>query len=331
MTRPLRIEYPGAWYHVMNRGTCRQPIFKYRKHFDIFLALLGEISLKFQIEVHAYCLMDNHYHLLLHTPKENLSKAIQHLSSVYTMRYNRLEERTDGPLFRGRFKSKIIESESYLIQVSRYIHLNPYKAKMVKKIEHYEWSSFPAYINKAISPAWLHKAETLGFFESENIPNEIYKFTMQSNSEEFEEKYFSEKSPPIIGSQEFVEDIKSKKTYHSISNEIVDKKYLRPSINDIIHVVSTVTGKDPEDICRKKRSYENVSRELVIYIAKNNYAYKLEDIAEKLHMKVCSSVSSSTNRTSKRMKINPVYEELYVRSLKLLNDYENSKMSQAKI
>jgi putative transposase len=325
MTRPLRIEYPGAWYHVMNRGACRQPIFKYRQHFDMFLTLLEEISLKFQIEVHAYCLMDNHYHLLLHTPKANLSRAMQHLSSLYTMRYNRLEKRTDGPLFRGRFKSKIIESENYLIQVSRYIHLNPYKAKMVKKLEQYEWSSFPAYINKASSPAWLYKAETLGYFESDNIPNQIYQFTMQGNLDEFEEKFFSDKSPPIIGSQEFVEDIKSKKSYHSISTEIMGKKYFRPSINDIIEVVSTVTGKDYGDICSKKRCCVNAPREIVIYIAKNNYAYKLDEIAEKLNMKACSSVSSSTSRTSSRIRVNPTYEDMYVRSFKLLlNDNDNN-------
>lgn len=326
MSRPLRIQYPGAWYHVMNRGACRQPIFKYRHHFDMFLELLGEISTKFEIEVHAYCLMSNHYHLLLHTPKANLSKAMQHLSSTYTIRYNRLEKRADGPLFRGRFKSKIIESKNYLLQVSRYIHLNPYKAKIVKEIERYEWSSFPGYINNRNSPEWLYKAATLGFFESENIPNEIYKFTMQGNSDEFEKKYFSSKSPPIIGSEEFVEDIKSKENYHLISSEITDKKYLRPSINDIIQVVSVVTAKNLDDICSKKRSYKNISRELVIYIAKNNYAYKLEEIALSLNMKACSSVSSSASRTSKRMKIDPIYEDVYWRSLKfLLNDIENIK------
>ncbi len=193
----LRIEHPGAWYHVMNRGACRQPIFNCR-HLELFLDLLAEISLKFNIEVHAYCLMDNHYHLLLHTPIGNLSKAMQHLSSLYTVRYNGLEKRTDGPSFRGRFKSKNIESENYLIRVSRYIHLNPYHAKMLKMPEHYEWSSFAAYINKANSPAWLHKAETMCFFESSNIPKEIYRFTMEGDLDEFEQSTFLRSHPPLL-------------------------------------------------------------------------------------------------------------------------------------
>ena len=111
MARPLRIQFEGAWYHVMNRGACRLPIFKSDQHRELFLELLAETVQVFNIEIHAYCLMDNHFHLLIRTPLPNLSKAIQYLSSVYTIRYNKLEKK-DGPLFRGRFKSKLVAHSS---------------------------------------------------------------------------------------------------------------------------------------------------------------------------------------------------------------------------
>lgn len=113
MSRPLRIVYEGAWYHVMNRGAGRRTIFHSDTYRQLFLALLGEITQTFGVEVHAYCLMDNHYHLLLHTPRANLSAAMRHLQRLYTQRHNRMEQ-TDGPLFRGRFKAILVDADHYL-------------------------------------------------------------------------------------------------------------------------------------------------------------------------------------------------------------------------
>src|ERR1700733_6569213 len=108
MPRPLRIEYEDAWYHVMNRGANHQPIFYTEVHREIFINLLKEISEKYFVEIHAFCLMDNHYHLLINTPLPNLSRAMRHLDGLYTQRFNIMEKR-DGSLFRGRYKSILIE------------------------------------------------------------------------------------------------------------------------------------------------------------------------------------------------------------------------------
>lgn len=113
MPRPQRIEYPGAWYHVMNRGAGRRVIFRTNVQRQGFLELLGELSEIYGIAVHAYCLMGNHYHLLIHTPRGNLSAAMRHLNSVYTQRFNR-SIGTDGPLFRGRYKAVVVEADAYL-------------------------------------------------------------------------------------------------------------------------------------------------------------------------------------------------------------------------
>lgn len=136
MTRALRVEYPGAWYHVMNRGAARQNVFHKLKDFNSLLELIEEVVMRYGIEVHAYCLMSNHYHLLIRTLVTNLSRAMRHLNGLYTQRYNRSRQ-IDGPLFRGRFKSILVDADCYLLQLSRYIHLNPVVAMITQKPEEY--------------------------------------------------------------------------------------------------------------------------------------------------------------------------------------------------
>lgn len=153
MARPLRIEYEGALYHVMNRGIDHKNIFLNDFHRELFIILLEEISIKFYAEIMCYCLMDNHYHLLLRTPLPNLSRIMRHLDGIYTRRFNIIQGR-DGPIFRGRYKAILIDEESYLLQVSRYIHLNPVEAKIVKNAFDYTWSSYNAFINENTKPFW---------------------------------------------------------------------------------------------------------------------------------------------------------------------------------
>jgi putative transposase len=127
MSRPLRIQFPGAWYHVMNRGANKQITFQDDNDRKDFLGLLKAIHYRYKIEVHAYCLMNNHYHLMLRINSANLSQAMRHLNGVYTQRYN-CRHNIDGPLFRGRYKSILVDAENYLLRLSRYIHLNPVSA-----------------------------------------------------------------------------------------------------------------------------------------------------------------------------------------------------------
>lgn len=130
MSRPLRIEVPDAWYHVMNRGLRRQPVFSDVEDYQIFLETLRESCERFGVSLGAYCLMPNHYHLLVHTPNANLSRFMRHVNGVYTQRFNRKNSK-DGPLFRGRYRALVVDADEYLLQLVRYIHLNPVKAKLV--------------------------------------------------------------------------------------------------------------------------------------------------------------------------------------------------------
>ena len=145
MPRSLRTLFENAWYHVMNRGINHQPIFLSNHHKEIFISLLEKIIQKYNVKIHAFCLMNNHYHLLVHTPFGNLNEAMRYLGGIYTQKFNHCEKK-DGALFRGRYKAILIENDSQLLQVSKYIHLNPVEAKLCHQPEDYLWSSYSAYI-----------------------------------------------------------------------------------------------------------------------------------------------------------------------------------------
>ena len=164
MVRPLRIEYPGAWYHVMNRGRRGENVFADRDDYVTFIALLQETSEMFDFQVSAFCLMSNHYHILVQTPSGNLSRAMRHVNGVYTQRYNRRHD-TDGQLFRGRYKSVLVQEDSHLLELLRYIHRNPVRAQMCNGASDYLWSSHHGYLISTKKWEWLHKEFLLGMFD----------------------------------------------------------------------------------------------------------------------------------------------------------------------
>jgi len=161
MSRPLRIEYPGAFYHIMNRGRARHRIYRNQADYQRFIHLLSETCAMWAIRVHVYSLMPNHYHLLMETPRGNVSRAMRHLDGVYTQRYNRAHG-SDGTLFRGRYKAILIDKDSYLLQVVRYIHLNPIQAKIVREPGDHPWTSHRYYTGKGGGPVGLVMAEVFG-------------------------------------------------------------------------------------------------------------------------------------------------------------------------
>ncbi len=159
MPRMPRRQYAGAWHHVMNRGANRQATFLTANDRLAFLALLGEVVDQFGIEVHAYCLMTNHFHVLIRTPEPVLDTAMQRLIGGYTRHFNDRHER-DGALFRGRYGSILVETERYLAALTRYIHRNPI-AICGPKFPAYPWSSYPAYRGERPPEPWLELDFTL--------------------------------------------------------------------------------------------------------------------------------------------------------------------------
>ena len=163
MARALRIEYKGAFYHVISRGNNREETFLDDTDRKQFLKYLKEQTLRYGIKIHAWCLMSNHYHLVVETPLGNLSKTMQSLNTSYTVYFNH-RHRKVGHLFQGRYKAVLVQADEYLHCLSRYIHLNPVRANIVKDPGEYRWSSYKSYISKEEEQEFLTTEFILGMF-----------------------------------------------------------------------------------------------------------------------------------------------------------------------
>lgn len=163
MARPLRIEYPGAYYHVTSRGNEQKDIFRSKRDREKFLEYLASAAERYGAVVHVYCLMSNHYHLLLETPGGNLSQIMRHINGAYTTYFN-VKRKRSGHLFQGRFKAILVDADDYLAELSRYIHLNPVRAAIVTRPEQYPWSSYHWYSANGNGPPWLKTGFILGRF-----------------------------------------------------------------------------------------------------------------------------------------------------------------------
>ena len=157
MSRPLRIELAGGLYHVTSRGDRRENIYENDADRSKWLAILGKVCERFNWRCHAYCLMDNHYHFVIETLEGNLSKGMRQLNGVYTQYFNRQYDRV-GHVFQGRYKAILIEKETYLLELIRYVVLNPVRAKMVDRVEDWPWSSYHAMLGKEEFLPWLDTA-----------------------------------------------------------------------------------------------------------------------------------------------------------------------------
>jgi len=187
MARPIRIEFPGADYHVTARGNERRAIFRDDQDRLMFLETLEQCTLEHGLVVHGYCLMGNHYHLLVGTPHGNLSRAIGWLQTAYTIRFNRRHRRS-GHLFQGRYKAQLIEADSYLLSVLRYLHLNPVRSRgkqqvlkreLRTRLETYRWSSHRAYAGLGESPPWLTRQWLLMFGKGQSAGRREYRRYME--------------------------------------------------------------------------------------------------------------------------------------------------------
>lgn len=154
MTRPLRVEFPGGVYHVTSRGNGRAAIFLEDADRHLFLDLLGHTIDRFRWRCYAYCLMPNHYHLVVETPTPNLARGMRHLNGVYTQRFNRRHGRV-GHVFQGRYKAIIVQRDAHLLELCRYVVLNPVRARLVERVREWPWSSYRATAGQKRGPAWL--------------------------------------------------------------------------------------------------------------------------------------------------------------------------------
>ena len=209
MSRPWRIEYEGAFYHLLSRGNDRSNIFMDEKDRSSFLDTVGEMSDRFDIDIFAYVLMDNHYHLLARTRRANLKKAMQWFGTTYTQRVNGRHFRS-GHLFQGRYKSIIIQNDAYLLQLSYYIHRNPLRAGIVKRLGDYRWSSYKVYAYGRKTPKWLSTDLILAHFAGDPDCLRSYRQKVQKYASEEKGLFEDLRYGLVLGSKKFIEKIRKK-------------------------------------------------------------------------------------------------------------------------
>ena len=245
MTRPLRIEFPGAIYHVTSRGNARRKIFLEEEDRNDFLVTLAWVIERFGWVCHAYCLMGNHFHLMIETPEPNLSRGMRQLNGVYTQGFNR-NHRKVGHLFQGRFKSILIERDSYLLELCRYVVLNPMRAKMVKSPDEYAWSSYRPTMGLAPIPPGLSIDWVLGqFAKTKSVARKRYAaFVLEGMGQASPWKAlkgqvllgsdaFVEKLAPALGSSELIKEIpkRQRKLHRPVLKQLLSAQTTREARN----------------------------------------------------------------------------------------------------
>lgn len=302
MPRPIRIQYESAFYHVMNRGRGCQTIFHDDEYFQAFLQTLAESHSRFDAVIHAYCLMDNHYHLLIETPRANLDRIMRHINGVYTQRYNRLKQ-TDGPLFRGRYKAILVEEDAYLLQLSRYIHRNPAEVagSTSEVLNIYPWSSYRAYINLEKSEPWLDRERTYEMLGKRQRYAGYKSYVEAGIDDETKDFYSKGNVGSIFGGKDFREYIVSNEQDLQVSGDLTKVISERPKIDEIVSAVSNVFGVSKESILIKKtgRRQNNFPRKFAMYCCQQYGDISLKEIADYFGLSHIGSISNAIQAVRK--------------------------------
>ena len=269
MARPLRIEFEGAFYHITSRGNLRDRIFFDDKDRETFLEILRRTKERYGYLLHAYALMENHYHLFLETPKANISQIMQNINTSYTVYINKRHKRF-GHLFQGRFKGILVDKETYLIVLTRYIHLNPVRAGIVKNPESYRWTSYREYMGTCKEETSLvDTAETLSYFsKTKNTAMKAYREFVEAGISKENNPFEEVEAGIILGSEKFKTTIRRLLNRMKPDEEIPQMKSLREkvSIDKVIKVCCNYYAKNKEELLKKGKGKEE--RRAAIYLSK---------------------------------------------------------------
>ena len=248
MARQLRIEYAGAFYHVFSRGNQKQPVFLSDDDRNYFLNNLRKVHKKFGALVHVYCLMPNHFHLILETPLGGLSRIVHFLITSYTIYFNKKHKR-HGHLFQGRFKAILIEAVSYAKELSRYIHLNPVRSGIVDAPERYPWSSYGYYRGAAVPERWLETSVVLRLFGErlKESKRDYMGFVIDGIGKEASASLKDSLKKGILGSEEFIERTKREHLGAELSKPDGERPQLKklrdkPDLSWILAISEKVLG-----------------------------------------------------------------------------------------
>ncbi len=319
MARPLRIQYPGAVYHVTCRGNERREIFRDDKDRKTFLEILSQSIEIYNIRLYSYILMSNHFHLLIETPLGNLGEFMRHFNITYTSYFNRRHKRV-GHLYQGRYKSIVVDKDEYLSVLSRYIHLNPIRTKQVKgkageeKIEilmNYNWSSLPGYITKGKKEKIIDYEKVLDEYGGDNAKGrKAYEKRIKEDIAqglEIRDKIIGQS---IIGGEEFIEWIKEKFIKGERDRECPPLRDLQRyrAKEEIMRVITKETGKSFEEIKAEGRNLRQIAMDILYRIG----SIKGVEIGKMFGVDY-STVSQGRKRLREKMQKDKKLRELVAR------------------
>ncbi len=302
MARPVRMDFPNTFYHILSRGNERRDIFREPRDYEKFTETIGRMVERFSLEVHAYVLMANHYHLLIRTRDANMSRAIQWLGLTYSVWFNRCHARS-GHLFQGRFKSFLVENDKYFSAMCLYVHANPLRAGVVEGLSDYPWSSFPAYARARAKKPWLTTELVLGRYggSRQKFVNAQSAYVGKKRTVLDELKYGL-----FLGSKRFVEKWKLKlETERDREKPQVRKALKGQGISVALgHVFALLGIEDPSSLLKPLRGETRPDRDLAIYCLSHLGLFTNQEIGRQFGVGY-TSISGALRRAEDYIGSNP--------------------------
>jgi putative transposase len=282
MSRPVRIEFPGAIYHITSKGIKGASVFRDREDRTAFLSILSTVVSRFSWLLHSYVLMDDHYHLVVEIPDGNLSKGMRQLNGVYTQHFNRRHE-LEGPIFQGRFKSVLFEKENYLLPVCRYVALNPVRLGTPSSLARYPWSSHRAIAGDVRTPSYLHSSDLLDGFGKRQREGKYREFVEQGIDQP--SPFVDRTSQVLLGSPKFLKQMQPILWGEKIAKRGPKAAKRRRSLPALFKNIDAKTRQERNELIRK---------------AHLDYGYTLMEIGDHLglHYTTVSKVVTGDRRSA---------------------------------
>jgi len=327
MARPLRIQYENAYYHVTCRGNAREDIFGNDADRNAFLELLARSAEIYQVDILVFVLMTNHFHMVIKTPLANLQEFMRHFNISYTSYFNRIHHRV-GHLYQGRYKSFVIDADNYLMEVNRYVHLNPARIKKNeilpaedrrKQLRGYRWSSYPDYIRETARYPWLNRHEVLAYFGGDNPDGRkaYAQFVESGLGLDVLTPLEKGKGHGIIGDKSFIEKISARYFKSMEKREVPALRKIERYINPerILDAVAVVTG--AEKAAFLVRGYQGIARGLAMELLYRHGGLSQREIGELMGIDY-SSVSLGRKRFRMLAEQDEEYKKLATRIQEIL-------------
>lgn len=315
MARPLRIEYPNAYYHVSNKADYGITLFPGKNYYAGFITGLTDACARFNVEVHSYSLIRNEYHLLLKTPEGNLSRFMRQLNGLYTQFYQS-RKNEHGSIFRSRYKAVLLQAKPYLLEVSRYIHNLDGSARRDKKLTNTSnWSSLAAYGNKSKAPGWLIRDEVLNMLAAHDSTikggrtyAKYLAFVVHGTSPEIKKFYARKNQLSVLGDAKFKNSAISKLAPAKLRGQGKGKlARMRPSMKKVVREVANYFKVDEHSIYKASRGAgsKNIPRWVAMHLCQELSAVSLQDIANRFGLKRYGTVSTTVGKLRQEIDNDP--------------------------